>query len=87
MDDSKVMTFGEFRRMFRLCPKGHKKGISTNDSCWTCREAERQEACLHDGARYWRNPSNLPGDNRFVCNACGKSGLPAPLDTRHADPA
>ena len=76
MDDSTVMTFGEFRKKFRLCPKGHKKGLSRNDYCWQCVTNERIAKCKHDGARYWGNPSNLPGDNRFVCNACGKSGLP-----------
>lgn len=74
--DDEVMTLGEFRRRFRLCPNGHKKGSATDENCWTCMDNAHKKNCPHDGSRYWRNPSNLPGDNRFVCNACGKSGLP-----------
>ena len=76
--DDEVMTLGEFRRRFRLCPKGHKKGLTSDDKCWTCKDNNRMDECPHDGRRHWDNPSNLPGDDRFVCNACGKSGLPEP---------
>ena len=75
--DDEVMTFGEFRRIFHLCPKGHRKGFLVADaSCWSCRNNKRMDECPHQVSRHWNNPSNLPGDDRFVCNACGKGGLP-----------
>ena len=81
--DDEVMTFGEFRRRFRLCPKGHRKGLSSKgpDWCWNCEQIERKAACPHDGPRYWYNPSNLPGENRWECGACGKAMLPPQVES------
>lgn len=81
MNDDTVMTFGEFRKHFNLCPKGHHKGYSSEgpDYCYVCVFNRRKEECPHDTPRSWYNPSNLPGENRWQCN-CGKTGLP-PLDT------
>lgn len=67
-----------YRRKYRLCPVGHHKGLSSKgpDYCSACETNKRKEECPHDGPRYWYNPSNLPGENRWECGACGQSMLP-----------
>ena len=72
----------KFRRKYRLCPQGHKTGLSSNgaDYCWTCVDNQRQDECMHE-SRYYYNPSNLPGDDRYRCNRCGKGMLPKGLAT------